>query len=211
MIELVNFSKKYNQRSVLDIEQWSIEKGWYLLKGVNGSGKSTLLLSMAAQLPFEGQISINGTFIKQSPRLCRKKVSYAPAEPQFPAFLTGRHLLSFFEKIKGDACWDLNDLMEGFSVNEFLDKATGAYSSGMLKKLSLLLAFTGRPEWILLDEPFNGLDVASADKLSGFIWAVHEKYKVGFIIASHLSYGDRDLGPGHLQTLLLENGKLQNL
>lgn len=211
MIELLQFSKKYGQRPVLDIEERSIEKGLYLLKGVNGSGKSTLLQSIAARLPFGGQIKIDGISIKQNPRLSREKVSYAAAEPLFPECLTGAHLLSFFEKTKGNACWELKDLMKGFSVNEFLDKATGSYSSGMLKKLSLLLAFTGRPAWILLDEPYNGLDVKSADELSGFIEVVYEKYKIGFIIASHQSNSDQHLRPDMLQTLLLENGKLQTI
>jgi len=209
MITLLNFSKKYNQRTVLDIDQWIFEKGLYLLKGVNGSGKSTLLQSMAARLSFEGQIRVNEVFIKKSPQYCRQKVSYSAAEPLFPEFLTGRHLLGFFTKAKGASPWRLESLIEGFAADAFLDNPTGAYSSGMLKKLSLLLALTGEPEWVLLDEPYNGLDIQSADRLSSFIEDLYDNYKVAFIISSHQSH--QDLGAGYQQTLLLEKGKLEIL
>lgn len=206
MVELLNFSKKYNRRPVLDIDHWVFEKGLYLLKGINGSGKSTLLQSMAARIPFDGQVKINDVLLKKNPRYCREKVSYAAAEPVFPEFVGGRDLLAFFERTKGVSTWTLDVLKSGFGAEGFLDDGTGTYSSGMLKKLSLLLAFSGRPQWILLDEPYNGLDIQSAEVLSAFIEKLYYDYQVGFIISSHQSH--QDLGSGDQQTLLLENGKL---
>ena len=74
------------------MEHWVFDKGLYLLKGINGSGKSTLMQSIAARLAFQGDIKINGVGVKRDPRYCREKVSYAAAEPLFPAFFKGAGL-----------------------------------------------------------------------------------------------------------------------
>jgi len=196
MIELLNFRKKYHLETVLDIHDWHFDKGIYHLKGANGSGKSTLLQSMAARLSFEGDIRVNGKSVKRSPRECREKVSYAAAEPLFAEFLSGSDLYGFFLKTKGKPSWQLDELMGGFGVPEFLDSPTGTYSSGMLKKLALVLAFTGSPDWILLDEPYNGLDTRAVEVLSGFIRGLTDRFGVGFIIASHHEQ-DGLLAEGH--------------
>lgn len=209
MIELLHFSKKYRHQKVLDIDNWTFETGLYLLKGVNGSGKSTLLQSLAALIPFKGQIKVSGVNVHQNPRFCREKVSFSPAEPLYPEFLAGTELLGFFKKCKGGAPWKLDTLLEGFAAGSFLDNTTGTYSSGMLKKLSLLLAFTGNPLWILLDEPYNGLDALSAAALSVFIENLHYDYEVSFIISSHQSH--HELGKGIQKTILLEKGKISAL
>jgi len=73
---------------------------------------------------------------------------------------------------------------EALLMDHYLANPTGNYSSGMLKKLSLLLAFIGGPKWILLDEPFTTLDQASQNALQQLISEQHQK-GVSFIITSH--------------------------
>ncbi|SEA55224.1 ABC-2 type transport system ATP-binding protein [Arachidicoccus rhizosphaerae] len=208
MIKLLNFRKKYHLVTVLDLADWQFEKGIYHLKGANGSGKSTLLQSIAARLPFEGDILIGGNRIKKSPKKCRADVSYATGEPLFPEFISGEDLYDFFLKTKGSPAWSLEELMEGFGTAGFLQAPTGTYSSGMLKKLELLLAFTGHPKWILLDEPFNGLDIAAGSVLTEYVNDLSSRYGVGFIIASH-QHHEALLAGGSEKVVLLENGKLK--
>ena len=209
MIKLLNFRKRYHLVTVLDIPDWSFEKGVYLLKGANGSGKSTLLQSIAARLPFDGEIRINDIAVKEDPAICRGLVSYSAAEPLFPDFITGADLYDFFLKTKGKPFWPLDEMMDRFSAAAFLESPTGTFSSGMLKKLSLLLAFTGNPRWILLDEPYNGLDMEAAAVLSGYIADLSSRYGVGFMIASHQQ--QEEVLPGIEKVVLLENGKINVL
>jgi len=207
MIELLGFSKKY-QTPVVDIPAWTFQRGIYLLKGANGSGKSTLLQSMAGRLSFKGNIMVNGHSLKKTPRICRQLVSYAAGEPMFPGFLTGGELVQFFQKTKGISPWPMGHLLEGFEAPSFLESPIQTYSSGMLKKLALLLAFTGNPDWILLDEPFNGLDNTSVAALEGFVTQLYLQYKVSFIIASHQEHPQL-MGSGN-ELLVLENKQLRS-
>jgi len=209
MITLLNFRKKYHFETVLDIAAWQFESGIYQLRGANGSGKTTLLKAIGARLPFQGDIQINGNAIKKRPDKCRADVSYVSAEPVFPDFISGADLYHFFLKTKGKSDWRLNELIQGFGCCEFLDSPTGNYSSGMLKKLALLLAFTGRPKWILLDEPYNGLDVSAAAVLSEFIIDLRDRFGVGFLMASHQQHKQLLSGTG--KVILVENAQLNVL
>jgi len=61
----------------------------------------------------------------------------------------------------------------------------GSYSSGMLKKLSLVLAFLGQPRLILLDEPLNTIDVESLEILYRWINEKYQNEKISFLLSSH--------------------------
>jgi ABC-2 type transport system ATP-binding protein len=87
-----------------------------------------------------------------------------------------------------------------------IDKPIGTYSSGMLKKLSLVLAFLGNPKLILLDEPLITIDAESLKILYSWIREEHNK-GVSFMLSSHQAL---DVGE-HLNAseLLVENQTLQ--
>ncbi|WP_420149084.1 ABC transporter ATP-binding protein, partial [Spirosoma sp.] len=70
-------------------------------------------------------------------------------------------------------------------VDAFWTKPTGTFSSGMLKKLSLLLAFLGNPQLVLLDEPLTTLDVATAARLFEYIRQIRAEQNVSFLLTSH--------------------------
>ena len=71
-----------------------------------------------------------------------------------------------------------------FDISTFQDQATGGYSTGMLKKLSLTLAFAGSNFWILLDEPFAFIDRETEEKLISLI-KTRSHAGTSFIITSH--------------------------
>src|SRR5262249_31784768 len=70
-------------------------------------------------------------------------------------------------------------------LRQQLDQPTSTYSSGMLKRLSLLLAFIGPVPLILLDEPLATLDVEATDALPDLIREYRREYCTGFIFSSH--------------------------
>lgn len=155
----------------------------YWLKGGNGTGKTTLLRSIAGLVPFDGEITIDGVSMKQRVAY-RQKVSYAEAEPVFPSFVTGTELIKFHEQARHGNNNRTRAIIDALGAGGYMQNAVGTYSSGMLKKLSLVLAFIGTPSLILLDEPLITLDIASVERLEELIQQRHDE-GTGFLLTSH--------------------------
>lgn len=184
MLQLKNITKKFGSNLIYSIDDLVMQKGVYWIKGVNGSGKSTLLKMLAGMLPFGGEIFLDHLSIIKNPTEYRKKINYASAEPAYPSFLRGNELVEFVKKLKKGNEQQIAEIKKILHINNYTENPTGSYSSGMLKKLSLLLAFIGNPEWILLDEPFTTLDQASQLALTKLICKKNEE-GISFIITSH--------------------------
>lgn len=185
MLHLADFEKSYNHHPVLRIPQLDMGPGIYWIKGANGSGKSTLLKAIAGIIDFSGDVLLNDTSIKQRPVDYRRLVNFAEAEPVFPAFLTGREMVELFMTAKQAPAGQQAHYLESMQMQAYLDQPLGAYSSGMLKKLSLTLAFIGTPSLILLDEPLITLDTASLAILYGWIKERQQAQGTSFLLSSH--------------------------
>lgn len=183
-LSLKNICKKYGSHTVLEFDEWEINAGIYWLKGGNGTGKTTLFKIISGQTPFEGTALLNDINFKKQPTHYRAKISYAEAEPQYPLFITGNELLNFYRGLRKAKQVDIDVLTDLFELTPFLAQKIGGYSSGMLKKLSLISALLGDVELYILDEPLITIDVVSADKLYQLI---KEKTKQGksFLLSSH--------------------------
>jgi len=184
MLFLKNYSKEYNGKLVLKAESLQIPEGLIWIRGVNGSGKSTLLKSIAGIIPFQGDIRLNGISLKKDPLAIRRKITYAEAEPFYPEMLTGREIIEFVASVRGESDAKTWELIHFFGVDVFFRQACGGYSTGMLKKVALILAFLGDPDLILLDEPFAFIDQETEEKLSDIIKTLKNKGK-SLLITSH--------------------------
>jgi len=184
VIDFLNYNKSYGRHEVLSIQNLSISIGIHWIKGANGSGKSTLLKSIAGIIPFNGEIQVNGASVKRDPVKSRRMVAYSEAEPAFPDFLTASDILDFVSQTRNFSENKVEEIIDHFGVNYFQHQAIGGYSAGMLKKLSLCMAFCGEVEWVLLDEPFAFIDSETEEKL---IHLIKQKIEEGvnFIITSH--------------------------
>ena len=187
MLQLDRVYKTYNQQPVLDISHLKLERNIYWLKGINGSGKTTLLSILAGLIPFQGDIQLHGINLRNDPVSYRNLVNFAEAEPLYPDFITGHELVCFYQEIRKAATAQIDMLINLFKMHHFLKSPIGTYSSGMVKKLSLLLAFIGKPSLVLLDEPMATLDEGSIHILPELINAYHKECKTGFIFSSHQS------------------------
>jgi len=158
MLQLTHLKKAYGSRVILEIKNLSIPHGAYWIKGKNGSGKTTLMKIIAGINPFEGSVILNATDLIKNPMVYRHQVSFAEAEPVFPGFVTGWDLIRFVQKTRQAKDESIKSLVDYFGIQSFLSYTVGTYSSGMTKKLSLLLAFIGDTQLILLDEPLITLE-----------------------------------------------------
>jgi len=209
MLHLTNFSKTYHGRAVLRIDDCTLAPGTYWVQGPNGAGKSTLLGAIAGVTPFVGDIRLSGgPSVKQQPAAYRRLVNFAEAEPVFPEFLTGRELIKLFREAKNGPPRQEEAYLEGLRMTAYVHEPVGTYSSGMLKKLALVLAFLGRPTCIVLDEPLSTLDVDAIPVL--FAWMAHQRAQgTSFLLSSHQELTPTAL-PG-LQRLLLADASLHRL
>jgi ABC-2 type transport system ATP-binding protein len=189
MIRISSFTKSYNGRIVLRIDDFVIPPGVYWVRGHNGSGKSTLLKSIAGITPFKGSIIINEQLdVKKHPASYRSIVNFAEAEPIFPDFLTGTELVQLFKSAKNAPSNQADFYIKSMNISEFMDEQIHTYSSGMLKKLSLVLAFMGQPSYILLDEPLTTLDAESLPILYKWIANLHAQKATTFLLSSHQAF-----------------------
>lgn len=183
-LELNHIHKQYGSHLVLQFDHWEISKGVYWLKGGNGTGKTTLFRIITGQTPFKGEVEFDGISLKKDPISFRAKISYAEAEPQYPLFITGNELLGFFVETRNGTKQQVAELTKLFEMDDYLDQKIGGYSSGMLKKLSLICAFIGEVDFYILDEPLITIDTASANKLYELI-ALKAGEGKSFLLSSH--------------------------
>ncbi len=192
----------------MQVDDLNIGTGIYWIKGVNGSGKSTLLKSIAGILAFEGDILLdNHISIKKQPVAYRKLVNFAEAEPLFPEFLTGKELIALFAQAKDAPAGQEQHYLESMQMQSYVGQPVGTYSSGMLKKLSLVLAFMGNPKLILLDEPLITIDTASLKILNTWIADRYNTQGTSFLLSSHQTLEHAELPVAH--ELLVEDQTLK--
>ena len=186
MLSFNNFFKAYDSDLILQIPDLTISPGIHWIKGQNGSGKTTLFKVLAGLLSYKGQITLApAILLSKETILHRKYINYGEAEPLYPDFLTGMDLIQLFAKAKQAPFSQVQDLIETFQAGSFLNKPVNTYSSGMQKKLSLILAFTGKPKIILLDEPLITLDEQTVRIMYKLILEYHQNHGVSFLISSH--------------------------
>ncbi len=159
---------------------------------------------MAGILDFKGDISINEKIsLKKQPLAYRKLVNFAEAEPVFPEFLTGMEMITLFTTAKKAVKHQEDYYLDSMQMKEYINEPLGNYSSGMLKKLSLVLAFVGDPAVILLDEPLITLDSNALKILNFWMCDKNEKEGTTFLLSSHQMLDMNSFGK--LTELTVEN------
>jgi ABC-2 type transport system ATP-binding protein len=209
MLTFHQYKKFYNNELIVEVENLSLDPNVYWILGENGSGKSTLLKCAAGLVPYKGNISCDDIFNNNKNRQSyRRIVNYAEAEPQYPEFLKGMDLIHFYKKAKGAPTEQISRLLSLLDIESFASRKIGEYSSGMVKRLSLVLAFIGNPRLILLDEPLITLDKDAA----GTILELIKEYAlngVSTILTSHQEFnGNTGI---NFKKLLLINHQLESI
>lgn len=188
LLLFADFRKRYGAHLILQIPDLSWEAGIHAVLGPNGSGKSTLLKVLGGLIPHEGKIFLNDQIeLARQPRKHRQLISYCEAEPVFPDFLRGSYLIELYSSYKSAPEEQLIQLKDALNISDYTDQKISTYSSGMKKKLALLLAFLGSPDLILLDEPFATLDKEAQAGLIQLILAYRDK-GTSFVLTSHQAF-----------------------
>ena len=184
MLEFTHLEKFYGRRRVLSIPSHTLAPGSYWLQGPNGAGKTTLLRIISGIISFKGDVSLDGHSLRHDPIAYRRAISWADAEPRYPAFITGNDMLSFYLSVRKAPSSQAEALLSAFSMQNYISTRIGTWSDGMIKKLSIVLAFLGAPSLIVLDEPLVTLDTASVQLLYQLIRDYRSQGR-SFLFTSH--------------------------
>ena len=156
MLTIDNLSVSYGTHTVLSQLDLSLERGGiHGIVGYNGAGKTTLLNAIYGIPAQRDCIRFDGA------PLSRKDIAYLETESFFYSRITGRDYLKLFQARSGG--FDFETLSSVFNVP--LDHFVDSYSTGMKKKLALTGILSLDRKVLLLDEPFNGLDLESVSVL----------------------------------------------
>jgi ABC-2 type transport system ATP-binding protein len=209
VFEVVNARVSYGRSGILHDANIKLERGtWTALVGPNASGKTTLLRCAGGYIkPAAGDVLIKGQSLYNGAVRPGELPGYASAPEALPAFLSGRQCLEVYAAARGlpgvsGQTLELADVL-GFQV--FLDSLVRSYSLGTRQKLSLLLALSGSPSVVLLDEVFNGLDPASSLALKLHLGKRVREEGVAILLATH----SLDIVARHCdQMVLLVGGRI---
>ncbi|HZJ87388.1 MAG TPA: ABC transporter ATP-binding protein [Erysipelothrix sp.] len=185
MIQFKNINKSYDDKVVLENINWNLTKGHvYGLVGPNGSGKSTLLRLLSGVLkPTEGTVLIEDTDVFDNPE-AKKKVFFLGDDPYFFNQSTIKDMKAFYKMFYKN--FDENvyqELLKEFKLNE--DVKINSFSKGMKRQVVVILALASKPDVLLLDEAFDGLDPIMRFKLRQYISQEISSREVIVVISSH--------------------------
>jgi len=187
-IHLSGITKNYGTFRALAPLDLKVDGEIWGIIGNNGAGKSTLMKMIVGLLPPDkGIIEIGGKRIKKEPEAVKKHIGYLPESPMLYPRLTAEELLTYIAEIKeiSEVSKEVDHWLETFGLSEKRKSFVSDLSYGMKKKIALSSAFLGKPSLLVLDEPFNGLDVATMELLAEIIT---ESNRAGatILMSSHL-------------------------
>lgn len=182
MIEVSRISKKYGRKKVLDEVSFTAEKGQITcLVGINGVGKSTVMKAIMGLVPISGgQIRIDG---KPLDKHTYERVVFIPDTLTMPAQMKIAEAMRFMQDFYGN--WNgkrAQELLTFFKLKE--QDRIGDLSKGNCAKANLLLGLALDADYILMDEPFSGIDIFSREQITN-VFTSHLIEDRGVIITTH--------------------------
>ncbi len=225
-IVIENLSKEYkNNRGIYDINLEINPGEIFGFLGPNGSGKTTTMKIMVGLMKADrGDVRINGYSISKDYEQAMKNIGCIIENVTPFPYLTAYENM----KLCGRFYADVDDIriyksLETTGLIKYKNEKIKNYSLGMKQRLGIAMAILSNPEIIILDEPFNGLDVEGMVEMRELIIAMSKQNKTTFFISSHLIhdieltcdkvgvlYGGKLLGVDSTQNILKNYSSLEN-
>ena len=194
-----DINKKYNQKYVLKNITFTLDQGHIIgIIGKNGAGKTTLLKILNGNIPcYNGKIR----------GLKNKKIASLIEKPKLYENKTGMFNLKYFLKLHQQSVnWKLiEDLISEFHMEKYINRVVHKYSMGMKQLLSLVIAISQNPDFLILDEPTNGMDAKNTQKILEKLTSLTRTYNTSIIITSHKLEEIEQICE---KVLIIEDGKI---
>ena len=171
-------TKRFGAFTAVNNLSFEVPKGQIIgFLGPNGAGKSTSLrMSLGVMQPDEGTVSLFGA----APDIQNlRRVGFLPEERGLYKKMTARDTITYFARLKGmgaaEARARANELLETTGLGKLKASRISKLSKGMAQKVQILSTLAHRPEFLILDEPFSGLDPMNQQTLEDLIRAEHAR------------------------------------
>lgn len=180
-----NLSKQFGAKYALRGVNMHLKKGEiYGFIGKNGAGKTTLMrLILGAAEPTDGEIFL---FDGENDNEARRRIGALLEYPCIYKNCTALENLKRFAILSGTESDELEYILDLVGLGNVGAKKAGQFSLGMKQRLGIAIALLGHPEFLVLDEPINGLDPAGIKEIRDVILTLNRRKGVTFLISSHL-------------------------
>ena len=187
-----NLKKRYGKRYVVNDVSIKLEKGEVVgLLGPNGAGKTTTFYMLVGLIrSFEGEVLIGDVNISQYPmyRRARKGLGYLPQQPSvFTKMSVKNNILSVLETLpitKKQQHVELVKILDDFGLSRIKNTTANLLSGGERRRLEIARAISIKPKFILLDEPFAGVDPSAIQIIQNMIKKLKDR-GIGVLITDH--------------------------
>ena len=182
-------SKKYRGRVVVDRLSLTVERGdIFGFLGQNGAGKSTTIrMALGLVRPTSGRASILGYDMSRRPLPALKRVGAIIEAPAFYENFSARQNLRMFAAMSGNA--DQKRIEMALEIVDLRERARDpvrVYSHGMRQRLGIAQALLPTPEFVILDEPTDGLDPQGLCEIRALIPRLRDEFGLTVMLSSHL-------------------------
>lgn len=191
-LEAIGLEKSYHQKKVVDNVSIKVKKGEIVgLLGPNGAGKTTTFSLILGLIPKDsGRIYLEGEDITDLPMYvrARKGLCLLPQEPSaFRNLTVEENLLSIMESMRDvqfEGNGNLEVILREFGLEKLAKAKAFALSGGERRRLEIARALIMKPQFMLLDEPFTGIDPLAVSDLHRIILSLKER-SIGLLITDH--------------------------
>ncbi|MDR0298054.1 MAG: ATP-binding cassette domain-containing protein [Streptococcaceae bacterium] len=190
VLEIKHLSKNFKRQSALKDISLTIQQGEiYGLIGRNGAGKTTLLKTITRLIaPTNGQIALFGSTTQSEWTRALSRTGAVIETPAAYDNLSAQQNLMYYCKLHGIVNSEavIKETLEFVDLTNTGRKKFKQFSLGMKQKLGIAIALLTRPDFLILDEPINGLDPIAIADFRNFILKLNKERNMTLIISSHI-------------------------
>ena len=189
IIETRNLCKRYG--TVMRVTNLALqvpEGSIYGFLGPNGAGKSTTLkMILGLVRPTQGEIQVFGQPMNRGNRIAvLRQVGSLIESPSYYGHLTGEENLRIVQTLRGLPPKAIREVLEIVRLEGQRGKKVCHYSLGMKQRLGIAIALCGDPDFLVLDEPINGLDPQGIVEMRELILKLNRERQITVLISSHI-------------------------
>jgi ABC-2 type transport system ATP-binding protein len=184
-------TKRYGRRAAVDHVSLEVERGdIYGFLGQNGAGKSTTIrMVLGLVRPSEGSVRLLGQDMRRHPLRALRRVGAIIESPAFYDHCTGWQNLRLFARMSGGASDSrIEEVLDIVGLRGRAREPVRVYSHGMRQRLGIAQALLPAPEFIILDEPTDGLDPQGIREVRLLIGRLRDELNLTVLLSSHLLY-----------------------
>lgn len=183
ILRTINLTKKYNSFTVVDNVNITVNQGdIYGIIGKNGAGKTTLMrMILGSCIRTSGEIIYNNSVLNNGQRI-GSIIENPPYYHSYSAFENMKRFAILF----GGNTREIEQILKFVGLWSVKDKKAGTFSLGMKQRLGIAIALLGNPQFLILDEPTNGLDPSGIIEIRELITNLNREFGITFFISTHM-------------------------